>query len=66
MRNKSGQAERHEKCDRQLKHWEIPMYQPPAKGPVRGQRFRVVSSRGQNGFVAQDARRALIGPVPLL
>ena len=57
MRNKSGQAKRHEKCDRQLKHAKSPLYQPLAKGPIRTQRFRVVSSRGQNGFVAASGTR---------
>ena len=57
VRNKSGQAERHEKCDRQLKHGKSPLYQPLAKGPIGAQRFRVVSSRGQNGFIAACADR---------
>jgi hypothetical protein len=60
VRNKSGQAERHEKCDRQLKHWEIPMYQPLAKRPIGDQRFSVASSRGQNGFVAASGRRGVL------
>ena len=42
---------------------ENPVYQPLAKGPVKVQRFRVVSSRGQNGFVRlQEGGAALGGP----
>jgi hypothetical protein len=63
VRNKSGQAKRYEKRDRQLKHGKSPLYQPLAKGPIRALRFKAVSSRGQNGFARlQEGGAALSGP----
>src|SRR6516165_5702895 len=53
MRNKSGQAERHEKRNRQLKHWKSPCTNPQATPPIKARHFRIVSSRRQNGFVAR-------------
>jgi hypothetical protein len=40
MRNKSGQAERHEKRDRQLNHLENPQVPTPSKRIDRGSAFQ--------------------------